>query len=224
MERTMHRPIALHAVKRAASATVFLVAASFVGLGAPDTGAPVASASTKLTPACATLRDVIDIVTESDAAAESQSPGWAPIQANGWTAFVPGSNWTITASDAGADINSTTGEDASLLTWYSLEVPWTMKTLGAKFTSHLTRTRYLCDTAVARSASGSSQAFELTGYAGQKQIQAVLILSMLTPTTETYVGESRYVYTPASQWSASNAETLALIVKRAIEAPQSLGD
>ena len=174
--------------------------------------------------ACATLQAVIKIVTEPLSTASAQSPGWVPLQANGWTVFAPNSNWALTASDAGADVNSPDDEqDASLITWYSLGVPWTFKTLGAKFVGHLTHVQDLCQTAVARSASGQSQATELVGDLGSQKLRAVLVLSMLTPTTETYVGESRYVYTPASQWDMGNARTLALIVRRAIQSPQSLG-
>ena len=60
-----------------------------LGLTGVVATAPLAGAVTKLSPACATLSDVIRIITGSDAAADSQSPGWAPVQANGWTAFVP---------------------------------------------------------------------------------------------------------------------------------------
>jgi hypothetical protein len=186
--------------------------------------ATAATVHPQLTAACSSLKDVIDIVGESDVAAENQSPDWALVRANGWTAAVPSGSWTITASDAGADINSPNGQqDASLITWYSLDVPWTFKTLGAKFLGHFTHIDNLCQTAVARGPAGESEAMEIAGVLNHQELRAVLILTMLTPTTETYVGESRYLYTPASQWSTANAETLALIIKRAIQVPHSLG-
>ena len=106
---------------------------------------------------------------------------------------------TIAASDSGADINSPNGkEDASLITWYaSLGPRWTMATLVKKFTGALTRVKGLCQTSLEQSASGESQAFELSGFSQGKQIRAVLIDSILAQTTETSVGESRYAYTPA---------------------------
>jgi hypothetical protein len=186
-------------------------------------GAGIAAAQSASS-ACSTLQTVINIVTEPLSTAASQSPGWVPLQANGWTVFAPNSDWALSASDAGADVNSPDNQqDASLITWYSLGVPWTFKTLGAKFVGHLTHVQDLCQTAVARSASGQSQATELVGDLGHQKLRAVLVLSLLTPTTETYVGESRYVYTPASQWDAANVRTLALIIRRAIQSPQSLG-
>lgn len=190
----------------------------------PAAGAPPARTVAMATnSACTTLASVVRIVTEPLAVAAGQSGSFVPLQANGWTVFAPSDAWKLSASDAGADVNSPSGQDASLITWYSLGVPWTMKTLGAKFYGQLTHVHVLCQTAVARSASGQSQASELTGFAGPHPLRAVLIDSILTPTTETDVGESRYLYTPAAQWSAANARTLALIIRRAIQSPQSLG-
>ncbi|HTV10249.1 MAG TPA: hypothetical protein VME20_00170 [Acidimicrobiales bacterium] len=208
-------------------ATVRSVLAALTALGAAVglASAPTtAAAAPKVSAACTTMADVIEIVGGSVASADEQSEGWVPISANGWTAFVPNGEWTITASDSGADVNSPDGQqDASLVTRYSLGVPWTFQTLGTNVVGHLTRVDVLCQETGAREASGQSKAEELTGYLGSEELRAVLILSMLTPTTETYVGEERYVYTPASQWSAANAKTLALIIRRSIEAPQSLG-
>ena len=209
--------------RKAGAASVACAAAALGLVAQPLGGASAATVSPQLSAACSSLRDVIDIVGESDLAAARQSEGWVLVRANGWTAAVPNGDWTITASDAGADINSPTGQqDASLITWYSLDVPWTFKTLGAKFLGHFTDIHNLCQTAVARDPSGESEALEMTGVTGGQELHAVLILTMLTPTTETYVGESRYLYTPASQWSTGNAETLALIIRRAIQVPQSL--
>jgi hypothetical protein len=138
--------------------------------------------------------------------------------------FAPNDNWTLTASDAGADVNSPNGQqDASLITWYSLGTPWTFASLGAKFLGHLSHIDYLCHTEVARSPSGESEAMELTGHLNDQELHAVLILSLLTPSTETYVGESRYLYTPQTQWSAANARSLALIIRLAVQVPHSLG-
>jgi hypothetical protein len=211
------------AAKWVAGTVAFLT--TVLGLTGVVATATPAGAVTKLSPACATLSDVIRIVTESDAAAERQAPGWVLKQANGWTVFVPNSDWGLSASDAGADMNSPNGkEDASLITWYaSLGTRWTMTSLVKKFTGALTRVKGLCQTSLEQGASGESQAFELSGYLQGEQVRAVLIDSILTQTTETSVGESRYAYTPAAQWSVSNAETLALIIKLAIQSPQSLG-
>jgi hypothetical protein len=220
LTKGLHRRQGLGKTGRAAA-----LASALVGAVAAAGAAPTAPAFAQGTGgACSTLEAAVKIVTEPLSAAASQSPGWVPLQANGWTVFAPNSNWTLTASDAGADVNSPDNQrDASLITWYSLGVPWTFKTLGAKFVGHLTHVQDLCRTAVARSASGQSQATELAGDLGRQKLRAVLVLSMLTPTTETYVGESRYLYTPAAQWDMANARTLALIIRRAIESPQSLG-
>lgn len=212
--------------RRAGWSVLGAVALAATGLCGLVTDVPqvTAMAAPRTNAACSILAKVIDIVTEPVAAAAGQSPSWVPLQANGWTVFAPNDQWTLTASDAGADVNSPGGQqDASLLTWYSLGVPWTLKSLGAKFLGHLSHIEDLCQTAVARSASGQSQATELTGYLGHQKLTAVLIDLLPTPTTETYVGESRYIYTPASQWSTANAKTLALIIRRAIQVPQSLG-
>lgn len=192
--------------------------------GPVPVGAASASRAPQLSSACTTLKDAIGTITEPLSVAADQSPGWVPIQANGWTAFVPNNEWTLSASSSGADINSPNGqEDASLITWYQLGVPWTLRSLGQKFLGHLARVVYLCRTAVAQSPSGESQAMELTGYVGRQELRAVLIDSVLAQTTETSVGESRYLYTPESKWSAANAETLALVIRRAIQVPQSVG-
>lgn len=202
-----------------------LPAAATPAAATPAAATPAAPAATAapVSAACTTLRDVISVVTEAQATAADQAGSWVLLQANGWTVFAPNDDWALSASDAGADVNSPNGQDASLITWYSLGVPWTFKTLGAKFLGHLSHIDYLCRTGVARSASGESEAMELTGDLGAQRLHAVLILSMLSTSTETYTGESRYLYTPASQWSAANAKTLALIIRLAVQAPQNLG-
>lgn len=173
--------------------------------------------------ACATLGDAIGRMTESLTAADRQSPSFVEIQRNGWTAFVPNDDkWAMTASDGGADINSTAGWDASLISWPSLDVPWTFTRLADKTLDGLTHVKSLCHTGVASSSSGQSEATEYSGDLGRQPITIVLALTLPTATTETFFGISRYVYTPTSQWTVANVDTLGVIIRRAIFAPQGL--
>ncbi len=79
----------------------------------------------------------------------------------------------------------------------------------------------ICKGQVIRSNGLTTQAIEFTGVYQDMQIHAVVVLSLLTPTTpDFYVGEIRSIYTPVSQWSTSAEQTLWLIVKHAILVPQ----
>jgi len=135
--------------------------------------------------------------------------------------FVPNGDWHLRASDAGADVLSPNGSsDASLGTWYSTTAPWTMQTLADQILSGVSGIDVVCNTPVETSATGSSQLVELTGTYQSVRIHAVIALSILRQTTSTSIGETRSVYTPVGAWSASAAQTLWLIVKRAIPIPQ----
>lgn len=182
------------------------------------TPAPVSNSSP-----CTSLDNVIGTLAEPTSTAERQTGSWVLLQEDGWTAPAPNNDWTLTASDAGADINSPNGQsDASLLTWYSLSA-WTLNTLGAKFFNDVTDVHKLCETRAVEGPGGETQGIELTADNGGEQIQVVLLLALLRRTTETYVGETRWLYTPKSQWSSANIQTLALIMRLTIQSPQSLG-
>lgn len=160
---------------------------------------------------------------ESSAAAEQQTSSWSLIQANGWTAVVPNGSWHLSASDAGADILSPDGRsDASLAVWYSLSTPWSLNSLAQKILGGVSRIHVICRSAVEHSDGDTIQATEFTGLYRNEAIHAVIILSLLAQTTPgLHVGETRSLYTSTSQWSSGNEKTMMLIVRRAIEVPQS---
>jgi hypothetical protein len=214
-----------------ANRSLRIVAASLLVVGLTGVGRPAwasgraggTAARPATSEACATLEDAIDRMAESLTAADRQSPSFVEIKKNGWTAFVPNDNqWSMTASDGGADINSTTGWDASLISWPSLDQPWTFTRLAAKTLDALTHVRLLCHTGVASSGSGQSEAAEYSGDLGRQPITIVLALSLPTATTETFFGISRYEYTPTSQWTVANVDTLGVIIRRAIFTPHAL--
>jgi hypothetical protein len=71
-------------------------------------------------------------------------------------------------------------------------------------------------------ASGSSELFEFTGVYQGESIHAMLALSLLAETTPgLFVGQTRSIYTSVGQWSSTNAQTLWLIIKRAIPSPSA---
>jgi hypothetical protein len=73
----------------------------------------------------------------------------------------------------------------------------------------------VCRSLVEHSATATMQATELTGRYLRELIHAVIILSVMAPNgTETYVGETRSLYTASAGWSAASERTLGLIIKR----------
>lgn len=173
------------------------------------------SGSSGSSAACPTLYAAIDHITESASAAAGQSPDFTEIDYQGdpyaWDAFVPpGGSWAITASEAGADMNSTDDEDASVLT-ESLG-PYTFSSLSDVILQDLTDVQGLC-----QQTGGESQGTEYTADLDGQQITMVLIASLF-PSDDS--GELRYIYAPTSQWSIATADTLGEICARAVFLPE----
>jgi hypothetical protein len=190
----------------------------------PATHPATHAATHPATTAACTLSTIEAVSGESASEAAAQTSGWAILQANGWTVVAPTDQWHLSASDAGADVLAPGGgSQASLETWYS-QTPWTEGALANKMLGSVTNIRTICKSPVERSAAGNTQAIEFTGVSAGEQIHSVIVLSLLTPTTSNlYVGETRLAYSPVNLWSPAVAKTLWLIVKRAIEVPQSPG-
>jgi hypothetical protein len=185
-------------------------------------GVPVRA---RLAPAArCSLSVVYGVAGQSAAADARQTAAWRLLRANGWTVFAPSGAWHLSASDAGADVTSPDGRsDASLATWYRLGRPWSLSDLAAQILGPVSSVHPICRSPVERSASATTQATELTGRYRGEAIHAVIILSVLAPNgTETAVGETRSLYTPATGWSAARVRTLMLVIKRAIPAVRGL--
>ena len=179
--------------------------------------------STTATSSC-TVGAVERIIAESDAAAQAQTASWSILQANGWTVFAPSSNWGLSASPggAGADVLSPDSlSDASLGNWPA-QTPWTYQTLSQEVLGGVSNIKNICHSPNDQSASGSSELFEFTGLYKGESIHAMLALSILAETTSGFFdGQTRSIYTPVGQWSSANAQTLWLIIKRAIPSPSA---
>ncbi|HEU5002397.1 MAG TPA: hypothetical protein VFW71_06420 [Actinomycetota bacterium] len=168
-----------------------------------------------------TLSVIEAVAGESSAEDDAKSPGWGPIRANGWTAFVPGGNWIITASDAGADIMSPDGKSDSSLEEWDAQTPWTVAGLQDKLLAEVSNVQTIC-TAGAETV-GNTHATEFTGTFRGEAIHGVILVSLLTPTAANlYQAQTRSMYSPVSAWSADEATTLMVISKRAIQSPNSL--
>jgi hypothetical protein len=202
------------------------VAATTVG-GTGTTAGPTTSTtvspttSTSATSSCS-LGSVDTIIAESDAAAQAQTASWSILQANGWTVFAPSSDWGLSASPggAGADVLSPDSlSDASIGNWPA-QKPWTYQTLSQEVLGGVSDIKNICHSPNDQSASGSSELFEFTGLYKGESIHAMLALSILAETTSGFFdGQTRSIYTPVGQWSSANAQTLWLIIKRAIPSP-----
>ena len=170
------------------------------------------------------LNTIYSVSGENAAADVRQTASWTILRANGWTVFAPSSGWHLSASDAGADVISPNGlSDASLATWYQLGHPWSLKSLAAKILGPVSSIHTICTSPVEQSAAATTQAAELTGHYQGESIHAVIILSVMAPNgTETYVGETRSLYTSTAGWSTAQERMLMLIIKRAIPMPQQL--
>jgi hypothetical protein len=177
--------------------------------------------STTATSSC-TLGPVDTIIGESDAAAQAQTASWSILQANGWTVVAPSADWTLSASPggAGADVLSPDGlSDASIGNWPA-QTPWTYQTLSQEVLGQVSNIKSICHSPNVQGASGSSEVFEFTGVYKGESIHAVLALSLLAETTPgLFVGQTRSIYTSVGQWSSGNAQTLWLIIKRAVPSP-----
>jgi len=199
--------------------------------GTPTSGTPATSGSSGGTPSGSSagsgsngcdLTAVISVLGESSGADAQRTASWSLLQANGWTVAVPNSDWHLNASNGGFDALSPDGGSGADDNSWPSQTPWTESALAQEFTSRVSGFNVICSSSVENSASGSSQAFEFSANSGGTPIQGVLILSILTPTAAGfYDGQTRDVYIPASQYSTSSAQDLMLIVKKAIENPQS---
>ena len=166
------------------------------------------------------LDQVAAIAGESSGQDEQLTQGWSLLRANGWTVFVPSGDWHLTSSDAGfSAISPTGGVEADDVSWPS-QTPWTESALEQKFVADVADFQVICQTSFAQSATGGSQGFEFTAVEGGAPVQGVLILSL--PTSQIsgfYSGQVRDLFTPTTQYSTTTAETLMLIIKRAIFEP-----
>ena len=125
------------------------------------------------------------------------------------------------SSAGGADIFSPDGESAANLGDHDAQTPWTLTTLAQVALSSIANVSVICTGQVERSNGLTTQAVELTGDYQNTPIHAVVVLSLLAPTTSgLFVGEIRSIYTPVSQWSTAAEQALWLIVKHAILVPQ----
>jgi hypothetical protein len=161
------------------------------------------------------------IAGEPSSADDQRTAGWSLLQANGWSVFAPDGRWHLSASQGGADVLSPDGlSDASVANWPA-QTPWTFATLGQQILAHVTGISVICQSPVERDSAAATQATEFTGVYQGERIHAVIILSLFSPTTAgLYNGQTRSFYTRAGQWSPTAAQTLMLIIKRAILVPQ----
>lgn len=166
------------------------------------------------------LDQVASIAGESGGQDEQLTQGWSLLRANGWTVFVPSGDWHLTSSDAGfSAISPTGGVEADDVSWPS-QTPWTESALEQKFVADVADFEVVCQTSFAQSATGGSQGFEFTATEDGAPIQGILILSLpASQVSGFYSGQVRDLFTPTSQYSTSTAETLMLIIKRAIFQP-----
>lgn len=217
-------------VCRAAGIAAAMVVAAIVPFGAAAAstvpmraGGGVVARALPAASRCS-LKVIYSVAGESAAADARQTASWTLLRANGWTVYAPNSGWHLSASDAGADVTSPDGRsDASLATWYQLGRPWSLKGLAAQILSQVSAVHTICSSPVERSAAATTQATELTGRYQGEAIHAVIILSVMAPNgTETYVGETRSLYTATAGWSTAQERALMLIIKRAIPAPRQL--
>jgi hypothetical protein len=166
------------------------------------------------------LDPVAAIAAESSSDDQQHMQGWAPLRANGWIVFVPNNDWHLTASDAGfSAISPTGGIEADDVSWPS-QTPWTEAALEQKFLADVADYHVICQTSYVQGPNGGSQGFEFTAVEEGTPIQGILILSLPTPqVTGFYSGQIRDLFTSQTQYSTATAETLMIIIKRAIYQP-----
>lgn len=91
----------------------------------------------------------------------------------------------------------------SLAAW-DAQTPWTYTTLGQEILAHVSSIHGICQSPNEQSSAGDTQATEFTGVYQGAQIHAVIVLSLLAPTPSgLFVGETRSIYRPVSQWSTT---------------------
>lgn len=170
------------------------------------------------------LNTILAISGESGSIDAARTSSWTLLRANGWTVAAPNGAWHLSASAGGADVLSPDGgSDASLANWPSLTA-WTYSSLAAKILGGVSNIKVICQTPNEQGSTASSQATEFTGDYRGAPVHIVIDLSLIAPTTPgLFVGQTRSIYTPVSQWSTSAEQDLWLIVKRAILSPQAPG-
>jgi hypothetical protein len=145
------------------------------------------------------------------------------LQANDWTVFAPDGSWHLSASTAGgADVVSPDGLSDSSLGSDTAQTAWTYQTLAEATLPRFSNVKDICNSGNEKAASGESEATEFTGVNNGLPVHGIYVLTLLNPTASgAFSGEVRYIYAPASQWSTSTEQTLWLIIKLAVFAPQA---
>lgn len=197
-------------------------------ISVPPTSTPLlkAPAPTSIPPTPApttggcSLGVVENLSGESSSADEAKTASWTLQHENNWTVFTPGGDWHLSTSSQGLDVLAPEGgSDASLASWPST-TPWTYESLAANILSAVSNIQVICQSPNETSSSGQTQATEITGVYQGANIHAIIVLSLLAPTTPGFFdGQTRSIYTPVSQWSTESETTLWLIIKRAILNP-----
>lgn len=187
---------------------------------------PAASSSTTTTTTATSgcSLGVIEAISgESSTEDDQRTASWVTLSANNWTVFVPSGDWHLSASTAGgADVLSPDGlSDASLGNPGS-QSPVTYSELTRQLLSAVSDVKVICQSPNEKSSAGETQATEITGVYRGEAVHVVYALTILAPTSSGFFGAvTRSIYTPLSQWSTSQEQTLWLIIKRAIFSPSA---
>lgn len=166
--------------------------------------------------------DVIGkVVNEPAAVVDRQTASWVLVQDQNWSAWVPNGDWVLAAGPTGADVHSPDNRsDASLAAYNAAPGdPYTFAKLTRMMLAAVGNVHYVCRSGVSRNSTAETEGIELTGTYKGEAVHVVLILSVYFASG---TGEVRDLYTPASQWTVGNEETLMLILRRAIIVPESL--
>jgi len=207
----------------AVALAAFSILAGSAACGGSPQGAAIGGSPQGAAVGGCTLNTVAPITTESSSERAAQTASWVVLNANGWTIPVPDSSWTVDGSPGGVgfDAISPDGQsDVSVGATYS-QTPLSIAAMESSAFAQLSDMHTVCQTPVASSASGSTQGTEYTAVYNGADIHGIFIVSVLAPTTSgLWTGVTHSIYTPASQWSASAAQTLYLIAIQAIGTPQ----
>ena len=166
---------------------------------------------------------VASVIDQSSAQDQQATGSWTFLQANGWTVPTPSGDWHLSASAGGFDAVSPDGGSGADLSAFPSQTPWTISSLAqADFFNDFTNFDVVCSTQVQQSVLGPAQAYEFTGDNNGVPVHGIVIFTLLNSTQQgIYYGQVRDLYTPTSQWSTANAQTLILISKLAIESPST---
>ena len=143
------------------------------------------------------------------------------VQNANWTAWVPNGAWVLDAGPQGADIHSPDDRSDASMAAYDVVPgnPYTFASLTNEILSAVSNVHVICRTPVARNTTAEVQATELTGVYNREAVHVVVVLTVYFASGN---GEIRDVYTPKSQWTTGNETALMLVLRRAIEVPQSV--